>query len=632
MRSEEILKHTFAQNRISSLISGIAFFAFALTPTVAGVIRLLIYISILLVFVFQKRNEELWTKPSSERFFEAAVLNVVLLIRFCISLSPSSKVAELALRIGLRPGLLLFIAGSVICVLSLPFSARLICLLLSFLGLAQGGDDAVEKTISSASFYRLCIIFAIIAIIVMCAACFGANVWADEAFTLRMIQHSYSEIITLTAADVHPPLYYLLLKAVSSVFTVILPGRWDAVYAGKLFSVLTQTLLLTVCGKIRRQWGNYVAGLWVVCVAGMNPMPQYATEIRMYGLAMLLVFLVYIYANEIMQTATIRSWLFFVVFGLAAAYTHYYACISVGVVYLMLLLWFLNNDRKELRHWFVAAAATLLLYLPWLMVLYRQVRTISSDYWIEPITLTDFSYYFASLFGTLFFELFCLYLCLNEYQKKRNTILNDGVSVYALGGILIPIGTMLIGIIVSIVFRPVFVSRYLVPGIASMWLGMMIMCMYQKQKIAKRLMMLFVLFGALTNITGFVEAEYDIFQRSAETTSFLANNKNAVYVTDNWHMAQNFEVLSDTNCYLWREEIAAVYRPVYRNLKSMYGEAEIRAILDDGREVFFIDYSDSKSEGALIDDLLLPGVTVSRDLGRFWMEQELQVYQIVYER
>lgn len=40
----------------------------------------------------------------------------------------------------------------------------------------------------------------------------GKDIWYDEAYTFGLIRHSYREICFITAADVHPPLYYILLK------------------------------------------------------------------------------------------------------------------------------------------------------------------------------------------------------------------------------------------------------------------------------------------------------------------------------------------------------------------------------------------------------------------------------------
>ena len=39
------------------------------------------------------------------------------------------------------------------------------------------------------------------------------SIWFDEAFSAYLIRYSYSEVAQFTATDVHPPLYYWLLKA-----------------------------------------------------------------------------------------------------------------------------------------------------------------------------------------------------------------------------------------------------------------------------------------------------------------------------------------------------------------------------------------------------------------------------------
>lgn len=35
---------------------------------------------------------------------------------------------------------------------------------------------------------------------------FNNNIWFDEAYTLSLIQHNYSEVIEILKSDMHPPL------------------------------------------------------------------------------------------------------------------------------------------------------------------------------------------------------------------------------------------------------------------------------------------------------------------------------------------------------------------------------------------------------------------------------------------
>lgn len=47
--------------------------------------------------------------------------------------------------------------------------------------------------------------------------CFSNDIWYDELFTVGLIEHSYGELIGLTAQDVHPPLYYMITKVLSLI-------------------------------------------------------------------------------------------------------------------------------------------------------------------------------------------------------------------------------------------------------------------------------------------------------------------------------------------------------------------------------------------------------------------------------
>lgn len=68
----------------------------------------------------------------------------------------------------------------------------------------------------------------------------GKSIWADEAYTFAMIEHSFSEIWSITAADVHPPLYYFLLKIFSNIFGY-------SFLATRTFSIIPH-MLIAACG------------------------------------------------------------------------------------------------------------------------------------------------------------------------------------------------------------------------------------------------------------------------------------------------------------------------------------------------------------------------------------------------
>lgn len=77
---------------------------------------------------------------------------------------------------------------------------------------------------------------------------FNDSVWFDESFTMLTIKSGFKEIIQITIEDVHPPLYYLILKC-----AIIVLGY--SVSAAKIVSLIP-VLLAMVLGvtAIRRRF------------------------------------------------------------------------------------------------------------------------------------------------------------------------------------------------------------------------------------------------------------------------------------------------------------------------------------------------------------------------------------------
>lgn len=55
------------------------------------------------------------------------------------------------------------------------------------------------------------IIFAVLSLFSL-TLIFNDNIWFDEAYTLSLIQHNYSDIINILKSDMHPPLYFFVAE------------------------------------------------------------------------------------------------------------------------------------------------------------------------------------------------------------------------------------------------------------------------------------------------------------------------------------------------------------------------------------------------------------------------------------
>jgi len=103
--------------------------------------------------------------------------------------------------------------------------------------------------------------------------------WWDEGYSVWFASHSIAEMARLTAADIHPPLYYALLHL------------WTAVFGLKplslrLFSVLVSLPAIPLAYALGRDMRDRATGYLAAAAVALNPFAIfYAQEIRMYGLA-----------------------------------------------------------------------------------------------------------------------------------------------------------------------------------------------------------------------------------------------------------------------------------------------------------------------------------------------------------
>ena len=211
--------------------------------------------------------------------------------------------------------------------------------------------------------------------------CFNDNVWTDEAFTIELLRENFGGIILGTAADVHPPLYYLIAKCFTLVFG-------SSLMTLKIISILPMMLCMTWGAFwIKRLFGFRAALLFNILLAVIPCTMEYAVQLRMYSWAIFFITLMGLWAYEACMEGRITCFAGVVLTSVAAAYTHYFAFVSAILIYgfLFLALAFTRQGRGLLK-WLGSVVISLVLYLPWLPYMELQVKGVSRNYWIEEIT------------------------------------------------------------------------------------------------------------------------------------------------------------------------------------------------------------------------------------------------------
>jgi mannosyltransferase len=200
------------------------------------------------------------------------------------------------------------------------------------------------------------------------------SLWIDEGFTWLAMRLNFWGITLLSWSDVHPPLYYYILKASqyilpSSEFGLRLPSA--------LFSTATLAVMIAF---VNRHWGQRAA-CYVGMLGATSPFDiYYAQEARMYALLALLFVLSFTQLADALhgRPAYLMGW---VAANVGLAWTHVYGLITVFVqIGFVLGYWAWHNSpaRRSLafkpRQLIVALAAVFIGILP-VIILIWQIRS-----------------------------------------------------------------------------------------------------------------------------------------------------------------------------------------------------------------------------------------------------------------
>ncbi|HZM63599.1 MAG TPA: glycosyltransferase family 39 protein [Candidatus Saccharimonadales bacterium] len=200
------------------------------------------------------------------------------------------------------------------------------------------------------------------------------SVWFDEAYSISLIKQSYSQLVSLTAVDVHPPLYYILLKLWSGIF-----GTGEI--ALRSFSALCSAAAVGVGLVMLRRLFGLRAMVFATPLLILAPfLVRYGFEIRMYALASLIgVGATYVLVRATQQAGQqkTRWWILYSVLVAAGMYTLYYLAFVwiAHVVWLLYRLFAKDTPSNLSVKPLLAYIGSVVLYLPWLPSFLEQFRS-----------------------------------------------------------------------------------------------------------------------------------------------------------------------------------------------------------------------------------------------------------------
>ena len=311
-------------------------------------------------------------------------------------------------------------------------------------------------------YWRLAVtIFSAVLVVLNLLRIFDNNFWGDEAFTIRLAGMSVPEMLQATAEDVHPPLYYGIVQLFCKIF-----GYTGIVYhlASFIPYVLVIVLALTVVWK----WFGMEASILLITLTSLlETAVSFHVEVRMYSWGSLFMLASFLALYSIFSQNRTRDYVWFVLVSLAGAYTHYYCLVSVAFFYMVLIGLALVKREAYFKKTLIACLVTVAAYLPWLIVLLQTFQRTMGDFWMTNIPyLKDcFAYLFSGRLQYVLFVVMLLAIAIFAWYQRKD--LNKVLWLAA--GISSIFGTILVGNLVSRIFRPVFIVRYLYPVAIIAW-------------------------------------------------------------------------------------------------------------------------------------------------------------------
>lgn len=211
-----------------------------------------------------------------------------------------------------------------------------------------------------------------------------SSLWIDETYSLMLTTYPVGRLVEHTAADSHPPLYYLVLKAWLKIGRAL--GLEGVLWARLLNVAAWASAAGVVAWGSRRLFGLERAWLVTAAVVASAVSGLVARDLRSYAFAvpaLTLAFFALLGLSRLALGDRRRLWLWagFVLAASVAVWSHLLAALALAV---LLPLWLgleLPGCRRR-RHLVCEASgaslAVLASYLPWLPRVSEQISSVEA--------------------------------------------------------------------------------------------------------------------------------------------------------------------------------------------------------------------------------------------------------------
>ncbi|MCU0425878.1 MAG: glycosyltransferase family 39 protein [Candidatus Kapabacteria bacterium] len=350
-------------------------------------------------------------------------------------------------------------------------------------------------------------VFALLMVIVLAGTFFRfadigtESLWVDEIYSYRQALKGIAMIIANAPSDVHPPTYYVLLHWWTLIFGTSEAGL-------RSVSAVCAILTIPLMFVLGRAMFSERIGLYAALLLALSHFHiHYAQEARNYSYTVLVVvvgmigFVRYLklfetqqeeeYSQSFSQFLRI-SWkplLIYVLTTTLVLYSHFFALFVIVAQNALVASFVVLRKQawKRLwRSWIALQMLLLVIFSPWLNILYRQINTVRSGFWIDRPNIGTLLETLVEYAGSLSAALIIVPLCLLALVQVRKQLQSDTINENSLSednfstvfwwdyrlGLLVLwlLAPVLLPYILSLESTPIYYVKYTIPALPALLL------------------------------------------------------------------------------------------------------------------------------------------------------------------
>ncbi len=309
--------------------------------------------------------------------------------------------------------------------------------------------------------------------------------WGDEGIVVQAARMSWGAMLNYVAVNGHSPFHYAFAWICVNVF-----GESGFIYHLSATLPYFITVVFTVT-SVRRWFGNKASVVLVTLSTLLGSAVTYNLELRMYAWSQMFLFATYLMLYGSYKTKKDIYLVLMSISSLGAVYSHYFALASIGLLYLVLLVYIAKIRYRDIWKVLLSGGTVAALLLPWLIFAKKTSGMVISNYRLSAVSWQDcIGAIFHSEYSTFLLTLFFVTLSVRvvydlglikikvsrddkkvlDLRIKLRDIQLDTEWVWIISGSIAVFGTIAISEMISVLVYPIIVLRYLYPSFIMIWL------------------------------------------------------------------------------------------------------------------------------------------------------------------